>query len=88
MTSIERWVQSLSTEVSGSLAREELCGKEGLDEGEGLASLGHELRRNYISREEIALVLDSLGASRLADHLRENKLPTKVSIRHGEFGEA
>ena len=56
MTSIEHWIQSLSTEGSGPLAREDVSGKEGLEEAEGLAALGHELRRNYISREEIALV--------------------------------
>jgi hypothetical protein len=52
-----------------------------------LSHLGHELRRNYITPSEITVVLQSLGAERLAEHIRANKLPTKVGIRHGEFGE-
>ena len=88
VTSIEQWVRPVPTDTTGQLAREDVSLLDGLDGTEGVASLGHELRRNYISPEEIAVVLEAFGADRLATHLRANKLPTKVSIRHGEFGEA
>lgn len=88
MIRIERWLTSRRHDADGVLVRDDVEPDAAAEQDEVLAALGHELRRNYVSREEVAIVLQGLGAGRLAAHLRENKLPTKVPIRHGEFGEA
>jgi hypothetical protein len=85
---IERWLRALPADVDGTLTREDVEADGSAERHQVLTALGRELRRNYISREELAIVLQGLGADRLADHLRQNKLPTKTSIRYGEFGEA
>jgi len=85
---IDRWLRPTQSGVDGALNREDIEPDGTAEHDDVLEALGHELRRNYVSREEVAVVLQSLGADQLAAHLRENKLPTRISIRHGEFGEA
>ncbi|SRR5579884_1978730 len=85
---IERWLRAMPPDVDGTLTREDVEADGTAERQQVLTALGRELRRNYLSREELAIVLQSLGADRLANHLRENKLPTRTTIRHGEFGEA
>ncbi len=67
---------------------DELVATDQLSEAELRVALGHELRRNYVSRTALEAIFTDLGAPEVAKHLRNNILPEQVHVRHGEFGEA
>jgi hypothetical protein len=78
-------------QVSSHLDLCEVVVDDSLGEAEIQDALGRELLRNFLHpKERIALVeaLRNLGLEGMAAHLTEHKLPTTVSVRHGDFGEA
>ncbi|WP_406274944.1 DUF1837 domain-containing protein [Actinacidiphila glaucinigra] len=71
----------------GELHYEALVESDRLDERELMDQLGHDVARNYLNPNELALVFDDLGAPDVADYLRANKFPADIKVRHGDFGE-
>ncbi|MDN3356833.1 Hachiman antiphage defense system protein HamA [Actinomadura sp. DC4] len=71
----------------GELHYEALVESSQLNNEELMDQLGHDVARNYLNPNELALVFDDLGASDVADYLRANKFPNDIKVRHGDFGE-
>lgn len=71
----------------GQVQYEALANSGQIDEDDLIDQLAHEVARNYVAPGELALVFDDLGAPEVADYLRVNKFPSKIEIRHGDFGE-
>jgi hypothetical protein len=69
---IDRWLRARSEGGDGLLAIATLVPDGGLSDDVLLSDLGNDLRRNYISPSEVAVVLEALGVERLAAHIRTN----------------
>ncbi|MFB7782192.1 Hachiman antiphage defense system protein HamA [Streptomyces vinaceus] len=83
-----KWLeQQLVEQPEGELRYEALVESDQLDGEELMAQLGHDVARNYLNPNELALVFDDLGAPEVAGYLRINKFPNDVKVRHGDFGE-
>jgi hypothetical protein len=83
-----KWLEQEQVEQpEGELCYEALVESGKLDDEELVDLLGHDLARNYLNPNELALVFDDLGTPEVADYLRANKFPTSVMVRHGDFGE-
>jgi hypothetical protein len=86
---LAQWLKIQSvTRDDGILQVDELVTTEQIDQAELRVALGHELRRNYVSRAALEAIFNDLGALEVAKHLRDNVLPEQLHVRHGEFGEA
>lgn len=84
----DKWLKEQPVEQpDGELHYEALVDSGRLDDAELIDQLGHEVARNYLTPNELALVFDDLGAPDVAAYLRTNKFPTRVAVRHGDFGE-
>jgi Cap4 SAVED domain len=85
---VSRWLMTTPRESDGSaLAVEDLAPIAGVSDDELADALGRELRRNYVEPDELAALLEKLGAAVVAQHLRDHKLPSETNQRHGDFGE-
>ncbi|WP_432163944.1 Hachiman antiphage defense system protein HamA [Streptomyces tendae] len=83
-----KWLEQEPVEQPESELRyEALVESSQLDDEELLDQLGHDVARNYLNPNELALVFDDLEAPDVADYLRANKFPNDVKVRHGDFGE-
>jgi len=82
------WLEQQRVEQpKGELRYEVLVESDRFSDEELMDQLGHDVARNYLSPNELALVFDDLGAPGVADYLRANKFPADVKVRHGDFGE-
>ena len=89
MKFVSQWLSTTARESDGSaLAVEDLEPAGVQDDDELVDQLARELRRNYLEPDELAGLLDSLGAGIVAQHLRDHKFPSQTIQRHGDFGEA
>jgi hypothetical protein len=83
-----KWLEEEPVEQpKGELHYEALVESGELGDEELMVQLGHDVARNYLNPSELALVFDDLGSPEVADYLRVNKFPTRVAVRHGDFGE-
>lgn len=88
MSMFNKWLEQQSVEQpEGELHYEALVESDRLDDEELMDQLGHDVARNYLNPNELALVFDDLGSSEVADYLRANKFPADIKVRHGDFGE-
>ncbi|WP_327138250.1 hypothetical protein OG585_47805 (plasmid) [Streptomyces sp. NBC_01340] len=83
-----KWLEQEPVEQpEGELHYEALVESGELGDEELMDQLGRDVARNYLNPSELALVFDDLGSPEVADYLRANKFPTRVAVRHGDFGE-
>ena len=84
----EKWLaQQPVIQPDGALSYETLADSGELPDEELVDYLGRELVRNYVGPGELAMIFDDLGAPEVAAHLRLNKFPADLKVRHGDFGE-
>lgn len=84
----DKWLEQQSVEQpEGKLHYEALVESGQLTDEELMGQLGHDVARNYLNPMELAYVFDDLGSPEVAKYLRTNKFPTRLSVRHGDFGE-
>jgi len=84
----ERWLEPEAVpRVTGQLSCAMVRKSGSLSEAELVEGLGREVVRNYVRPDELAAIFDDLSIPAVADHLRRNKFPSTVMIRHGDFGE-
>jgi hypothetical protein len=82
------WLEQQSVkQPEGELRYEALVESGQPDDEELMNQLGHDVARNYLNPSELALVFDDLGSPEVGDYLRANKFPTRIAVRHGDFGE-
>lgn len=83
-----KWLEPQQVEQpEGELHYEALVESGKLDDEEVIDQLGHDVARNYLNPNELALVFDDLGSPEVAAYLRTNKFPVDIKVRHGDFGE-
>jgi hypothetical protein len=84
----DKWLEQQPVDQpEGDLSYKALVRSDRLGDEELLEQLGHDVARNYLNPDELALVFDDLGAPEVADYLRTNKFPADIKVRHGDFGE-
>ncbi|WP_331718347.1 Hachiman antiphage defense system protein HamA [Streptomyces sp. NBC_00624] len=83
-----KWLKQQPVEQpDGELQYEALADSGELGDAELMEHLGREVARNYLNPGELALVFDDLGSPEIAEYLRTNKFPSRIAVRHGDFGE-
>lgn len=84
----DRWLTAEDVQQpDGQVQYEALADSGEIDEDDLIDQLAHEVVRNYVAPGELALIFDDLGAPEVAAYLRVNKFPSRIEIRHGDFGE-
>lgn len=84
----DEWLSAQDVQQpDGQVQYEALADSGQIDEDDLIDQLAREVARNYLAPGELALIFDDLGAPEVADYLRVNKFPSKIEIRHGDFGE-
>ena len=88
----EKWLRREDRSAPSAVLAVRMLSTDAAVDADALdAWLGHELFRNYLSPEAVTaleLAFDDLGIPEVADHLRRHTFPNRVSVRHGDFGEA
>ncbi|WP_199034021.1 hypothetical protein [Glycomyces salinus] len=74
-------------QLEGPLSYAALSEAGVLDRPAMVGSLAKDVVRNYLAPGELAAVFDDLGTPEVASYLRENKFPSWMRTRHGDFGE-
>lgn len=75
------------SQFEGPLSYAALSVADGFDRTAMVESLAKDVVRNYLAPGELAAVFGDLGAPEVAGYLRENKFPSRLMTRHGDFGE-
>ncbi|MEU9074525.1 hypothetical protein AB0D22_07560 [Kitasatospora sp. NPDC048538] len=84
----DKWLQPETVQQpSGALEYQLLADAGQIADDELVDRLGREMVRNYLPPGELALVFDDLGVPEVAGYLRDNVLPKRLAVRHGDFGE-
>ncbi|MDX3365020.1 SAVED domain-containing protein [Streptomyces sp. ME02-6987-2C] len=83
-----KWLEPQQVEQPEGELHYEVLVESGKDDDETVMDqLGHDIARNYLNPNELALVFDDLGSPEVAAYLRANKFPADIKVRHGDFGE-